>query len=77
MKIAMDHKAIALTVAIFLWVCMYVKTKKKAYSLNMCSLLYVNHTSKKLFKKESYVIINIFSPSCPLSSNFIYFLDHI
>ena len=41
----------SLTVVIFLWVCMYVKTKKKAYSLNMCSLLYVNYTSVKLAKK--------------------------
>ena len=49
----------------------------KLYTLNMYSLLYVNHTSKKLFKKESYIISNIFSPSCPLSLNFIYFLDHI
>ena len=32
---------------------------------------------KKLFKKESYIISNIFSPSCPLSLNFIYFLDHV
>ena len=46
----------------------------KLYTLNMCSLLYVNHTSKKLFKKESYIISNIFSPSCPLSFNFIFLI---
>lgn len=53
MKIAMDHKAIALTVAIFLWVCMYVKTKKKSILFKYVQFIVCELCLSKAGKKDS------------------------
>lgn len=52
--------------------CTLMSKLIKCYTLNMCSLLYVNHTSIKLFKEESYIMSDFFSPSSLFSLNFVF-----